>query len=256
MFLAEDNHTNQKVALGLSSLGTGRLMGLSPDHHWIERFLHHLQTERRLAENTRKHYQRDLHELHAWCEQGGISDWREVQTRHVRHYAAQCHRRGLSGRSIQRRLSALRSFYNYLLREGALAWAGLGHLDLSFLGLISYIGVIAAMVQILEMTLDRFVPRLYNALGIFLPLITVNCAILGGSLFSIQRNYDLVESVVFGLGSGAGWALAVILLAGILVGVETGRYEYHFGLEVFQCRQPVIGHGSAEFGAFGIHIRP
>jgi integrase/recombinase XerC len=89
----------------------------TPDPLWIERFLHHLQTERRLAENTRKHYRRDLHELHAWCEQGGISDWRDVQTRHVRHYAAQCHRRGLSGRSIQRRLSALRSFYNYLLRE-------------------------------------------------------------------------------------------------------------------------------------------
>ena len=87
--------------------------------------------------------------------------------------------------------------------------------NLEFLGLISYIGTIAASVQILEMTLDRFVPSLYNSLGIFLPLITVNCAILGGSLFMVERNYDLAESVVFGLGSGVGWALAIAALAGI-----------------------------------------
>ena len=87
--------------------------------------------------------------------------------------------------------------------------------DLSFLGLISYIGVIAAMVQILEMTLDRFFPPLYNALGIFLPLITVNCAILGGTLFMVERDYDFPESVVFGFGSGFGWALAIVALAGI-----------------------------------------
>ena len=104
---------------------------------------------------------------------------------------------------------------HYLLADGALAWAGLPDVDLSFLGLVSYIGVIAALVQILEMTLDRFVPKLYNALGIFLPLITVNCAILGGTLFMVERNYDFGESVVYGIGSGAGWAIALIALAGI-----------------------------------------
>jgi Na+-transporting NADH:ubiquinone oxidoreductase subunit E len=105
--------------------------------------------------------------------------------------------------------------YQYLLKDGALAWAGLPDVDLSFLGLISYIGVIAAMVQVLEMVLDRFVPALYNALGIFLPLITVNCAILGGTLFMVQRDYNFGESVVYGLGTGFGWALAITVLAGI-----------------------------------------
>ena len=105
--------------------------------------------------------------------------------------------------------------FNFLLADGALAWAGLADVDLSFLGLVSYIGVIAALVQILEMTLDRYFPALYNALGIFLPLITVNCAILGGTLFMVERQYDFGESVVFGLGSGAGWAIALIGLAGI-----------------------------------------
>jgi Na+-transporting NADH:ubiquinone oxidoreductase subunit E len=105
--------------------------------------------------------------------------------------------------------------YNHVLKEGALEWAGLENVDLTFLGLITYIGVIAAMVQILEMTLDKFVPKLYHALGIFLPLITVNCAILGGSLFMVERNYTFPESMVFGLGSGTGFALAVIALAGI-----------------------------------------
>ncbi|QGY40449.1 NADH:ubiquinone reductase (Na(+)-transporting) subunit E [Pseudodesulfovibrio cashew] len=105
--------------------------------------------------------------------------------------------------------------YNYFLREGALSWAGFGNVDLTFVGLISYIGVIAAIVQILEMALDKYVPSLYNALGIFLPLITVNCAILGASLFMVERDYDFAESVTFGLGSGIGWALAIVLLAGI-----------------------------------------
>jgi Na+-transporting NADH:ubiquinone oxidoreductase subunit E len=105
--------------------------------------------------------------------------------------------------------------YNYLLREGALAWAGLGHLDFSYLGLISYIGVIAAMVQILEMVLARFFPALSNALGIFLPLLTVNCAILGGSLFMVQRDYTFTESAAYGFGVGVGWALALITLAGL-----------------------------------------
>ena len=108
--------------------------------------------------------------------------------------------------------------YTYLLISGALAsWAGeqFADTDLTFLGLISYIGVIAAMVQILEMTLDRYVPALYAALGIFLPLITVNCAILGGTLLMVERAYTFKESVVFGLGSGTGWALAVMALAGV-----------------------------------------
>jgi Na+-transporting NADH:ubiquinone oxidoreductase subunit E len=105
--------------------------------------------------------------------------------------------------------------YTYLLKEGALSWAGLPDIDLSFLGLVSYIGVIAALVQILEMLLDRFVPALYNALGIFLPLITVNCAILGGTLFMVERQYNFGESVTFGIGSGFGWAVALIALAGI-----------------------------------------
>ena len=108
---------------------------------------------------------------------------------------------------------------NYLLDEGAIArWTGIGALegiDLRFLGLLSYIGVIAALIQILEMTLDRYVPALYNALGIFLPLITVNCAILGASLFMVERDYNFTESVVFGFGSGVGWALAIVLLAAI-----------------------------------------
>jgi Na+-transporting NADH:ubiquinone oxidoreductase subunit E len=105
--------------------------------------------------------------------------------------------------------------YHYLLADGALAWAGFPDLNLSFLGLLSYIGLIAAIVQILEMFLDKFIPSLYNALGVFLPLITVNCAILGAVLFMVEREYDFAESVVFGVGSGVGWALAIVALAGI-----------------------------------------
>lgn len=105
--------------------------------------------------------------------------------------------------------------YAYLLRDGALAWAGLPDVNLSFLGLISYIGIIAALVQILEMFLDKYVPALYNALGVYMPLITVNCAILGGTLFMVERDYNLGESITYGVGSGVGWALAITLLAGI-----------------------------------------
>jgi Na+-transporting NADH:ubiquinone oxidoreductase subunit E len=105
--------------------------------------------------------------------------------------------------------------YHHLLGPGALAWAGLSAIDLSFLGLITYIGVIAASVQVLEMFLDRYAPALYHALGIFLPLITVNCAILAGSLFMVERNYNFGESVVYGVSSGAGWALAVVTLAAV-----------------------------------------
>ncbi|MEE2732754.1 NADH:ubiquinone reductase (Na(+)-transporting) subunit E [Ketobacter sp.] len=102
-----------------------------------------------------------------------------------------------------------------LLKEDALAWAGIEGVDLTFLSLLSFIGVIAALVQILEMFLDKYVPALYNALGVFLPLITVNCAIMGGSLFMAERDYTFGESVVYGVGSGAGWALAIVVLAGI-----------------------------------------
>jgi Na+-transporting NADH:ubiquinone oxidoreductase subunit E len=105
--------------------------------------------------------------------------------------------------------------YNYFLREGALSWAGFNNTDLTFVGLISYIGVIAAIVQIMEMALDKYFPSLYNALGIFLPLITVNCAIMGASLFMVERDYNFAESVTFGFGCGVGWALAIIVLAGI-----------------------------------------
>ncbi|HIX61311.1 MAG TPA: NADH:ubiquinone reductase (Na(+)-transporting) subunit E [Candidatus Halomonas stercoripullorum] len=108
--------------------------------------------------------------------------------------------------------------YTYLLADGALTWTGVSgmeNVDLSFLGLLSYIGVIAAVVQIMEMFLDKFVPALYNALGVFLPLITVNCAIMGGVLFMVERSYNFGESVVYGVGAGVGWALAITALAGI-----------------------------------------
>ena len=115
---------------------------------------------------------------------------------------------------------------NYVLKEGALSWTGsetLASLDLSFLTFICFIGVIAAMVQILEMTLDRFFPPLYNALGIFLPLITVNCAIMGGSLFMEQRDYGFGNSCLYGIFSGLGWALAIVILAGIREKLEYAR---------------------------------
>ncbi|HCG9722231.1 NADH:ubiquinone reductase (Na(+)-transporting) subunit E [Vibrio parahaemolyticus] len=101
--------------------------------------------------------------------------------------------------------------YNLVLKENALVEG----VDLSFLNFITFIGVIAALVQILEMVLDRFFPPLYNALGIFLPLITVNCAIFGGVSFMVQRDYSFAESVVYGFGSGVGWMLAIVALAGI-----------------------------------------
>lgn len=105
---------------------------------------------------------------------------------------------------------------SFFLKDGAMLWKLLGvEVNLSFIGLVVYIGVIAAIVQILEMVLDKFFPPLYNALGIFLPLITVNCAILGGTLFMVERDYNFAESVVFGVGSGVGWALAIVAIAGV-----------------------------------------
>ena len=139
--------------------------------------------------------------------------------------------------------------YNYLLADGALAWAGLPDMDLSFLGLLSYIGVIAAMVQILEMFLDKFMPALYNALGVFLPLITVNCAILGASLFMVERDYNFMESLVFGAGSGVGWALAIVALAGIR---ERLKYsDAPDGLQGLGITFIIVGLMSLGFMSFG-----
>lgn len=153
--------------------------------------------------------------------------------------------------------------YQYLLKEGALYGTlnaiGMGSVattlgitvstDFEYLGLISYIGTIAAMVQILEMTLDRYVPALYNALGIFLPLITVNCAILGGSLFMVERDYNFVESVVFGFGSGVGWALAIAALAGIR---EKMRYsDVPDGLKGLGITFMTVGLMALAFMSFG-----
>ncbi|MDH3202507.1 MAG: NADH:ubiquinone reductase (Na(+)-transporting) subunit E [Myxococcales bacterium] len=143
--------------------------------------------------------------------------------------------------------------YRFVIKPGALSWAGLDDVDLSFLGLVAYIGVIAAMVQILEMTLDRYFPRLFNALGIFLPLITVNCAILGGTLFMAQRNYTFAESVVYGVGSGTGWALAVVALAGIR---EKLKYsDVPAGLQGLGIAFIIVGLMSLGFMAFsGIQL--
>ena len=105
--------------------------------------------------------------------------------------------------------------YNFLLAPGALAWAGLPSLNLSYLKLVLFIASIAAMVQAVEMIIDRFSPALYAALGVFLPLITVNCAILGASLFMVERQYTFPESLVYGVGAGTGWALAIIAMSTI-----------------------------------------
>ena len=140
-----------------------------------------------------------------------------------------------------------------LLMEGAWAWAGLPKADLGFLKLISFIGFIAAIVQILEMLLDRYVPTLHSSLGIFLPLITVNCAILGASLFMVERRYDLSESMVYGLGSGVGWALAIVTFAAIR---ERLRYaDTPEGLRGLGLAFMVTGIMSMGFSAFiGIRL--
>ncbi len=139
--------------------------------------------------------------------------------------------------------------YTYLLADGALAWAGFPDVDLSFLGLITYIGVIAAIVQILEMVLDKYVPALYNALGVFLPLITVNCAIMGGSLFMVERDYNLGESAVYGVGAGIGWALAITALAGIR---EKMKYsDIPAGLQGLGITFITVGLMSLGFMSFG-----
>ncbi len=138
--------------------------------------------------------------------------------------------------------------YVYLLAPGALAWVGLSDIDLSFLSLIAFIGVIAAMVQVLEMTLEFHVPKLHRALGIFLPLITVNCAILGGSLFMVERSYTLLESIVYGFGTGIGWLLAIVMLAAIR---ERLKYaDIPEGLEGLGITFVVVGLMSLGFVGF------
>ena len=141
--------------------------------------------------------------------------------------------------------------YTKLLKEGALEWINpeWSSVNLEFLGLISYIGTIAAMVQILEMFLDRFLPALHSALGIFLPLITVNCAILGGSLFMVERDYNFPESCVYGIGAGVGWALAIMALAGIR---EKMKYsDVPHGLRGLGITFIVVGLMAMAFMSFG-----
>ena len=139
--------------------------------------------------------------------------------------------------------------YTYVLKEGALSWAGLEYTNLEFVELITYIGVIAAAVQILEMFLDKYVPALYNQLGIFLPLITVNCAILGASLIMVEKNYNLIESVTYGFGAGFGWALAIVLLAGIR---EKLKYsDIPEGLRGLGITYIIVGLMSFGFMSFG-----
>ncbi|MDF1644310.1 MAG: NADH:ubiquinone reductase (Na(+)-transporting) subunit E [Pseudomonadales bacterium] len=139
--------------------------------------------------------------------------------------------------------------FKYLLEPGALTWAGYPDVDLSFLGFLSYIGVIAAIVQILEMFLDKYVPALYNALGVFLPLITVNCAILGASLFMVERDYDFSESLIYGIGAGVGWALAIVALAGVR---EKLKYsDVPKGLEGLGITFITVGLMSLGFMSFG-----
>ena len=139
--------------------------------------------------------------------------------------------------------------YRYLLSDGALSWAGYPEANLEFLGLISYIGVIAAMVQILEMTLDRYFPPLYNALGIFLPLITVNCAILGGSLLMVERDFTFIQSIEFGIGSGVGWAMAIAALAGIREKLKYSNVPH--GLRGLGITFIIVGLMALAFMSFG-----
>ncbi|MCW5721448.1 MAG: NADH:ubiquinone reductase (Na(+)-transporting) subunit E [Devosia sp.] len=141
----------------------------------------------------------------------------------------------------------------YLLKAGALAWLGLPDVDLGFMRLITFIGIVAALVQVLEMLLDRFLPGLYRALGIYLPLLAINCAIIGGSLFMVERQYDLAESAVYGLGTGIGWALAIVTLAAIR---ERLRYaDVPRGLEGLGMAFIVTGLIAMGFSAFaGVRV--
>ena len=138
--------------------------------------------------------------------------------------------------------------YRYLLAPGALAWAGYPAMDLSFLKFITFIAVIAGIVQAVEMVIDRYSPALYNALGVFLPLITVNCAILGTSLFMVERNYTFAESLVFGIGSGTGWLLAIVSMAAIRIKLRYANVPA--GLEGFGITMIVTGLMAMGFMVF------
>ena len=141
----------------------------------------------------------------------------------------------------------------YILSAGALAWMGLPDVDLGFMRLITFIGIVAAMVQIIEMLLDRYVPALHGALGIYLPLLAINCAIIGGSLFMVERQYDLAESTVYGIGTGIGWALAIVTLAAVR---ERLRYaNVPEGLQGLGIAFIVTGLLSMAFSAFvGVRV--
>jgi len=138
--------------------------------------------------------------------------------------------------------------YHFLLAPGALAWAGLPDVDLSFLKLVLFIATIAGLVQVVEMVIDRFSQGLYNALGVFLPLITVNCAILGAALFMVERRYTFAETVVYGFGSGLGWLLAIVAMATIM---QKLRYaDVPEGLQGFGIRMIVTGLMAMAFMLF------
>ncbi|MBT5954701.1 NADH:ubiquinone reductase (Na(+)-transporting) subunit E [bacterium] len=136
----------------------------------------------------------------------------------------------------------------FLLKEGALAWAGFPTVDLSFLQFISFIATIAAMVQIVELVMEQFAPALYSALGIFLPLIAVNCSILGASLFMVERNYNFSETVVFGFGSGIGWLLAIVAMAAVQQKMSYANFPK--GLAGFGVNMIITGLISMTFMAF------
>lgn len=144
--------------------------------------------------------------------------------------------------------------YNAVLAPGALAWAGLPQIDLSYLSLLAFIGVIAATVQLIEMVLDRFFPRIHASFGVFLPLLTVQCAILAGSLFMVERRYTLAESTVFGLGAGAGFALAVVMLGAIRA--RLAYADLPAGLRGLGIAFVLTGLMSLGFASFGQMVAP
>ena len=144
--------------------------------------------------------------------------------------------------------------YNAFLRPGAWAWAGMPDTDLSYLKLIAFIGVIAATVQLVEMVLDRFFPAIHASFGVFLPLLTVNCAILAGSLFMVERDYNLAESTVFGLGAGFGFGVAVVMLAAIRT--RLAYADLPNGLRGLGIAFTIAGMMSLGFSAFAQMVSP
>ncbi|AJY44907.1 NADH:ubiquinone reductase (Na(+)-transporting) subunit E [Martelella endophytica] len=144
--------------------------------------------------------------------------------------------------------------YNALLRPGAWAWAGMPDTDLSYLKLIAFIGVIAATVQLVEMVLDRFFPAIYASFGVFLPLLTVHCAILAGSLFMVERDYDLAQSTVFGLGAGFGFGVAVVMLGAIRA--RLAYADLPKGLRGLGITFTIAGMMSLGFSAFAQMVAP